>query len=1161
MAEPANRIAAAFDVAPPASETDDVELILGQRYRTVSQDAALDRLMRNSAVEGPEEDSRKDAQEPRQPVRYIGETWRRVGAVAGDAAIGVVETPRQIVGGVRDAGQAFIDLADILQDVAPLGGIRVDSDGLRLLSSDEQSRAQEAGEGLQLPQIGEPDSVTGGIVRGVSQFLTGFFSGGALLKTFKVGAPTTTAGRVGQAAMKGAIADFAAFDEQEKRLSNLVEEFPALANPVTAYLAADPADGAMEGRFKNAVEGLGLGVATEGLYQAVRLVRAVRNVRRAQPRGAAALEAGEDVTRPVRAQALGDTETPLTVRPAEAGMSPEARLAEAFSETEPGVPSVIAAASLTERGLRPLADGELFVNFARINAPEDIQRVIQDTADAMQGSIDDARRGVRTHDQTRLAAADIDAWETLLTRRAGAALNAEQSVAARELWVASGDRLREAADMAFRDPSEENLFVFRRMLATHHAVQKEVIAARTETARALNAWRIPVGGDRERLSALESVLNRGGGLDVSRELARAVLAADAMGGRGAVSAFVEKGLWARSRDAVLEYWINALLSGPKTHMVNMLSNASVIGLSMAEHAVAARIGRLIGTQEGAEVGEALAQWHGVRTALREAFSNAAKAFRSGETGFGVRQIEGPPERAISSAAWNMRSGTWQARAVDSLGAVATLPGRALISEDEFFKTIGYRMSVHAQAFRKAQHELAAGRLNPENARSYMADLMADPPEEIRLSAAANAAYQTFTSEPGPIVRKLNALRNNYPMLRLVVPFLNTPANIFKYTFERTPLAPFMGRYRAAIDKGGAAADLARSRLALGTATTLLALDLALDGRLTGSGPDNRAERSLLFRSGWRPYSLRVDDTYVAFNRLDPIGNLLQFGGDIGEFMVNAQEMDYDSDVLLERSLAATVFAAAEALNSKAMLIGLSDIIEAMSDPNRFGPSYIKRLVGSFVPVGVREAANVTAPVARTTAGIVDELKARIPGFADDVAVRRDVWGREIRYESGLGRLYDAVSPLYGSQFSMQPIDRAMMEDGWYIGNLPKYFSVDGARINFSDRPDIHARYLELRGQTRASALGDEGLVEQFGDVTLFDALNAMVTGGGGEMGEAYALRPDAESRERFLRSKVIRSFQDAAKAKLLEEFPELRARAEENALRQRHLSVPLPAME
>jgi hypothetical protein len=78
-----------------------------------------------------------------------------------------------------------------------------------------------------------------------------------------------------------------------------------------------------------------------------------------------------------------------------------------------------------------------------------------------------------------------------------------------------------------------------------------------------------------------------------------------------------------------------------------------------------------------------------------------------------------------------------------------VPGRLLGSEDEFFKTIGYRMEVYAQAQRQATSEGLSG----QALRERFAELVANPPEHIRLQAVDAALYATFTSKAGDARRR------------------------------------------------------------------------------------------------------------------------------------------------------------------------------------------------------------------------------------------------------------------------------------------------------------------------------------------------------------------------------------------------------------------------
>ena len=224
--------------------------------------------------------------------------------VAKDVGRGVIELPRSVVGGVRDAVQNTVlepinSLASWLEEQFPLGSIEVGSSGLR--HSDESRD-------FSLPNVPEGETVSGDIVRHVTQFLVGFLGPGKLAVTKF--APAARLGTAGRAAVQGAVADFSAFNEHEARLSDLLQEVPAIRNPVTEYLASNEDDGFIEGRLKNALEGLGLGVATEGLIRSLKAMRAARIAKRAESE----VQATAAASRPEIAQdafeLLGDESAP-----------------------------------------------------------------------------------------------------------------------------------------------------------------------------------------------------------------------------------------------------------------------------------------------------------------------------------------------------------------------------------------------------------------------------------------------------------------------------------------------------------------------------------------------------------------------------------------------------------------------------------------------------------------------------------------------------------------------------------------------------------------------------------------------------------------------------------------------------------------------------------
>jgi hypothetical protein len=1116
--------------APDDDRTDNA---LKARVEAYEQGDALNWLLEGSETQEQPEAKTTEAK-PNGKAQLEG-------SMLGTVAAGISELPRQALGGVRDAAQSILEFGDWVESKAGLGGIQIfDEEGNiapELLSGTSFAAKRKKGmKGPTLPDVGEPKTVIGGAVRPIARFLGPF---GLAAKAMGGLRGTTALVGFGRASGAGAVADFLAFDPHEERLSDLLKQVPALANPVTEYLAADKEDSELEGRLKNAIEGLGIGTLAEGLFRAIKLYRSRRILARegnAADLTAAAIRTATDEQMLREAGDLSllgsaDQNVPLVI---------DKKLTTAAAQTgDLGVPDDIVASALTRKGLEPLAGADgVYINFARINEPEDIQRIINDTAGAFKDDIDKARRGVRTNVETVLSADKIDAWDALVKRRPGQPLNAEQSVAARQLWATSADKLGKLAEIAADNPTPENLFQFRRMLATHHAIQKEVIAARSETARALQSWAIPVGGNLERMRDMESLLVRTGGPEAAAALARrvAVLAKTPNAAAG-LSKFVEKSVSAKTLGSIQEYWINALLSGPKTHMVNMMSNTGVVGLSILERSVAARYGRLF-SEEGVEIGEALAQIQGLRGGIWDAFRNAGKAMRTGQTGFGVNKIELPRERMISSGTWNIRSDSWAGRGVDALGSVVNVPGRMLQAEDEFFKTIGYRMELHAQAQRMVSRELREGTLAKGNVKTRFAEILNDPPEAIRLEAAATAAYQTFTNPPGKFTQWLmrSPVMSEFPVARFVLPFVNTPGNILKYTFERTPLAPLTAKYRNAIAKGGAEADLARTRMALGTMALMVSMDMAMNGHITGSGPPlkDTSERQNWMRQGNKPYSAKIGDRYFAFNRLDPMGYHMGIAADLSEYLLNAQGGD-ETAAEFQEMFAAAAFSIAENITSKSYMQGLAGFIEAIEDSDRYGAAWLDRFAGSFVPTGVKEVATFLDPTKRAVHDMISSVKSRTPGLSDDLPAKRDLWGRAIGYESGLGSIYDAVSPIYSSKYKPEPIDLAMEKDGWFLGMGGGDITIKGERVSFKNRPDTRQRYYQLRGATKPSEIEADWLEARYGDHTLLEVLNGMVTGQN-DLSEVWQEAETSEGREKIARD-VFNDFGRAAREQLLIEFP------------------------
>ncbi len=592
----------------------------------------------------------------------------------------------------------------------------------------------------ELPDIPKPfdvpDTTVNGIISTIGQFVVPFAGAGKAMGAAKLGtnvaASFPKAAKIARPMIQGAIADFSAFDGHEARLSNLIESVPALQNPVSEYLAADEDDSELEGRFKNAVEGLGVGAGVDGLFKCLSAVKAARKARRiakeenlkpveerfvpkvakedlsalGDPDGGLLIKSGAETSAEATGKAAAQTAAPAV----ETVMDISSETAKSVLEKEAGetlrdkavsflsglknkkffneslgaeieirnsaikkfrslsakeekqvlayyIPDLLEKADFsiveksyalaTEKNIKAYRkadmvvsfngqpkhvhltvkeglDGNFFwdaqiketpyrslsrtqsgggagvsnksvskpaesvnINFARIDTPDDIKKVMAELADASRESIDKARRGKMTFGDIEQAAkkwtdGQEDAFKILQERRAGEPLNAEQSFAARQLWAASAQKVKELSQRVLESPTDANLFMFRKMLATHAAIQKEILAARTETARALAQWKMPAGAPEEMASQLRAMLDYGGGDELTRKMAKDVMDLTNAGMVKEVENVINQGWWAKTIATWNEARIAGLLTNTTTHIVNFMSNALNLGVAMAD---------------------------------------------------------------------------------------------------------------------------------------------------------------------------------------------------------------------------------------------------------------------------------------------------------------------------------------------------------------------------------------------------------------------------------------------------------------------------------------------------------------------------------------------------------------------------------------------------
>ena len=809
-----------------------------------------------------------------------------------------------------------------------------------------------------------------------------------------------------------------------------------------------------------------------------------------------------------------------------------------------------------------------------------MKRSISELATAYKDDIDTARRGVQTFEQTKLGANAKDAWATLMDRRQGDPLNDQESLAVRQLWASSAAKTMETARIATEAPTPENLFAFRKMLSTHAAIQQEVISARTETARALSSWRIPAGEDSQRLESMMNQLAANGdlrgGMETALDLAQRVKALESTGDVEHLDELVSKSAGAKTRDAVLETWTNMLLTNPLTHVKVTVSNAATVALRMVERATASKISNVLGDQDGVAAGEAAAQYAGLMGGLKDSFryigkaanglvsgeglpplgddplSNAVKSFKSGaytldrEAGSEYLQNQG----AVSSQALEISNSGWLGQAIDYAGQLIRTPGRALTGEHDFFRSLGYRMELHALATRQAVSDVNAGRITEDALGNRVAELVANPPPDLNVGAVNGTLYQTFTDAPGKLGELVGELRNAFPAARVILPFYKIPSRIMAFSLERSPMAPLMSTFRANMAAGGARQSIAMAQMGLGTSMMLATADAVLSGSMTGAGPTEHGVRAAMENEGWQPYSVKSGDRWVQYNRIETVGSSMAMAADAVEAIRNFHTGINGDDPDVSNLAVATAFAVANDITSKSYLQGLSNFFEAMGSPATGANRLLTGLAGSTVPAGLAAVDRLTDPYKRAVYGMMDAIKSRTPGVSEGMPPVRNLWGESVKNDSGMGKMYDAFVPATSRDPANEPIDKELIRQDINISKLPTRTSFEGTTVDLRDQPKIYSRLQELAGN---------GYKDPGTGLGLKDSLNALVTGQHplspvydmfGKNGDG----PDGHKADMI--KDMVREFREGAKQQLLEEYPHLQTQVSEKQQAKMALKMP-----
>lgn len=759
-------------------------------------------------------------------------------------------------------------------------------------------------------------------------------------------------------------------------------------------------------------------------------------------------------------------------------------------------PTITPPGAAAPGGEPPLSSKQL----ATIAKREESRQAHQFSLEGFQEELTKQRRGPVLSDEAvrQLAGQSGFTLQDLLDLKPGSILAPEIQVKAREVYKATVDNMKQSAKAYLATGSPQDFDAFAQAFTFAGLSTTRIIGTYSEagrTFRLLNqkypSLKKPGAAQatdpefsiqdqyiQEMYKFFRSVEEKSkmGGFDQARtgpgmgpggmvspgQLAQMVVD---LPSEEAMMAFAKAALKPKWGDMFYEIWVNGLLSGPVTHSTNIISNAATLLWNIPERQVASLL-----KPGSVRPGEAAAMVGGVLESVGDAWRLAWKAFKEDAPQFGASKLENMPRRAITADALEVTGipgraidflasavGLGQGKWLDVAGTGVRLPGRFLMAGDDFFKAIAFRAELRALAKRQAFREInelgLTGKEAARKAKEIEHKILTDPPETIKQDAQEFAAYTTFTRELGTAGSAVQMAVQNVPFGRVVLPFIRTPANIFKFAGERTPLALASKAVRDELAAGGERQALALAKIGLGSMTMAFMASLAANGLITGGGPKDKVLRKQLELEGWQPYSFKVGNEYVSFARIEPLGSLIGMAADAADLMGQLGQKDS-----AELASALTVAISRNVAN-KTFVKGLAGTLNAVTSQDvHVVKSFLEKELPTLMPYSsaIGQTAKVVDPVMRDVQSILDAFKAKVPGFSDELPPQRNLYGDKVLLQGGMGP--DLFSPLYVREIKDDPVAHELNRLAYPFAMPSRH--IDGIQLT----PKLYDRYAELAGK-------------------------------------------------------------------------------------------------
>jgi hypothetical protein len=530
----------------------------------------------------------------------------------------------------------------------------------------------------------------------------------------------------------------------------------------------------------------------------------------------------------------------------------------------------------------------------------------------------------------------------------------------------------------------------------------------------------------------------------------------------------------------LSIMYNSMLSGPKTHEINLLSNA----INTIYRPIAAATGGDLAVKRAAA-----ASFYGFHRTLQESFRIASVAMKDGPINDGdkafQRAAEANEKLLLLQRSAEVSGDDNFRHAVGFLGVLKDLaenpvfswPSKLLTTSDEFFKTMLSRMEYNSQTMMRAIEE-SSGSSDPTKEifeRMLKADIDKnfDPKtgkilNTDLLDVAREATFQTDLEGPA---RAFASMIEQIPVLRVFFPFVKTGHNILVYTATHVPkLNSLLAEHKAVMNGTDEYAKAVyRGREAYGTALLAAGGIGGLMGIVVGNGPPDPNERKI-WASNHQQRSIDLTKLslgrikgengkhkFMDIGRLEPFGSLMVAAADLAA-MVQAGQLSEDRAAYLRGYL---TYAIASNFTGKSYMQGLVPLGQALT-PGWQGLKTLESLPlqtgNNFIPLSGarRNLANALSPYMQEYNSEVDRLLYQGFLIRTGSPTYDYITGEKVQALSGgVNALMPVASTDRGGNKVKDALERIEFDNSFIIKSL------SGVKLNAQQR----SRLQQLMGES------------------------------------------------------------------------------------------------